>query len=263
VVNIDGYSARESMYSFLTPSLWAWRATLASAMDVVATGARPVAAMASVGAPDDGFIWEVLNGVAWASLYAGMTPGKHDSNRSAPGGEWIDVAVLGVLGEAPIPRRPPRTRLLVVQAGYAGYGLVETRLQGRPPLGVPSWIAKRKPPVGAWRALSLCGAEAAMDNSDGYLYTLRTMALLGGLDIELRRPPLADPRLPVRGWEVLGSWEDYNLLVMVSPERAECLLGELRRARIPSAIVGEARPGRGRILAGGAPVDAGGYERWV
>ena len=260
-LNIDGYQARESMYPFLTPEIWGWRAAVGSAMDVVATGARPMVVMASVGAPSWPFIQRVIAGVAWAARYMGAAEGKHDSNRSGPGEEWIDVAVLGELGGEPIPRAAPRGRYLLVQAGYAGYGAVERALAGSGGLPEP-WVAKRKPPLEAWRALQACGAAAAMDNSDGYLYTVRLMAALSRLDVEITGPPLVDPRLRLDPWDALGSWEDYNLLVLAGPEEAECLLGELEKAGIPAGIVGEAGPGRGRVSA---PVEgAGGFERgWL
>ena len=253
-VNIDGYSVEESLLPGLLWSVWGWRSLTACLGDIYALGAEPVAAGFSVGLGDAWSAWEVLQGFLAATRYYGVEPVKSDSNSPGGGRGWIDVYCLGRLLAEPIPNRAPPGDYLVVQLGYSGYGLLEKRiLEGwePPPMLLP--LLKRKLPTRIPLILAECGASAARDNSDGYLYTLELLAGSSRLDIQLTRPPLVDPRLLslIRDqWGALESWEDYNLLLLAREVEAECLVSRAREVGVPVAVVGRAVPGGGGVYRG-------------
>ncbi len=264
VLNLDGYSMKESRPPYIPVDIWAWRAVLGSIMDVVATAARPQVVSVSIGVSSSQDLYEATYGAAQATLWAGALFGKSDSNLSSPGGEWIDVAVLGSLDGPPIPRlllEEASEELRVVQIGYTGYGLAESRMMWNSEIP-PPYIVKRKPPVNAWRVLRKCGALSSSDNSDGAGYTLKVMAVLSRLDIHIERF-IVDPRIPGLGdaWEISNSWEDYNLFVIATGEQAKCIELELDKLGIPGGVIGWAGPGDGRVFIRGEEYRGEGWNR--
>ncbi|MEB3844094.1 MAG: AIR synthase related protein [Desulfurococcales archaeon] len=246
--NIDGYSMAESLLPGMPVPVWSWRALTACISDLAAVGAAPVAAGYSIGVSSVEQAWQAWYGFTMASRYYGVETLKSDTNRSARGGEWIDVYCTGRLAGSPAPNTPPPGRYTVIQAGYAGYGALERRLLEKRG-GVPATLRlleKRKISPDLWRLTGECGVAAAVDNSDGYLYTLETLARRGRITIILEEPPLLDPRLEgiIEAGEALGSWEDYNLFILASGESVECVLGEASRHGIPARIIGKTAPSR-------------------
>ncbi len=246
--NIDGYSMAESLLPGMPVPVWSWRALIACISDLAAVGAAPMAAGYSIGVSSAEQAWQAWYGFAAASKYYSVEMLKSDTNRSAGGEEWIDVYCTGRLAGRPAPNTPLPGWYTVIQAGYAGYGAVERRLLENPG-SVPitlRLLEKRKISPNLWRLTGKCGVAAAVDNSDGYLYTLEALARRGRITITLEEPPLLDPRLEgvIGAGEALGSWEDYNLFILASGESVECVLGEASRHGIPARIIGKTAPCR-------------------
>ncbi|MCE4612146.1 MAG: AIR synthase related protein [Desulfurococcales archaeon] len=271
VASIDGYSLEESLLPWMTLEDWGWKAVVAAAMDVVASGGKPVQVMYSVGVKSFEDALKVASGVGLASRWMGVRVGKSDVNRSVGGEGWIDVAVVGEAPK-PIPRYGVRPGHLIVQVGYLGFGAVaRLALEGalkpsQMPREVLDYTRRPKPPVTLGPSLSHCRVSAASDNSDGWSVTLYTLAVESGVKIEIDKMEV--PKYIVKTLEpltrkvqqlLLESWEDYNLAVAGDPGSVECLLKECRLQGIPCTIVGRALEGEPSIYYKGVKVEAEGW----
>ncbi|MEB3773961.1 MAG: AIR synthase related protein [Desulfurococcales archaeon] len=268
IANIDGYPASESKLPWMTWRDWGWKAVIAAASDIAASGGVPRLILYSIGVPGAGEAVEVAMGVAEAARWLQASVGKSDTNR-ADSDAWIDVAVIGVGGV--ISRSEARPGEAVVQIGYAGYGLASRMvLEGyigvdRLPGRVLEYTRRPTPPIKIGPRLVQCGATAAADNSDGLAYTAWLIAHYSGVKIELDTP-LIDPGVvgalgspdPRRLYE---SWEDYNIVATIPYNRLDCLMEACRAGEVPCKVIGETRSGRG-ISVMGEDLEPQGW-RWV
>lgn len=254
LVNIDGYAASSSKPPWASWSDWGWRALVASASDVAASGGRPAATVYSVGVESFDHALAIAAGVREASEWAGVIVLKADTNRSS-GDSWIDVAVIGV-SERPLSRKGARPGDLLVQIGYIGYGFVADKaLKGLIDLNMYpetlGYTRRPKPPLNMGLVISKCGARAAIDNSDGWASTLYQLSEASGVKVVVEDVLAAREALELAASisaveeDLVESWEDYNLAVAAGAEESECILRECRKAGVPCAIVGRLEHGAG------------------
>ena len=261
LVNIDGYSMKESRLPWMTLEDWGWKAVVAAASDVAASGGVPTAMAYSIGVRDRGDALRIASGVGEASRWLGVEVLKADTN-SCGCDAWIDVAVLGE-ADRPIPRSGARPGDLVFQIGYSGYGLVSRLILegvislGDVPRGVVDYTRRPRPPIRMGPLLSRCGASASADNSDGLGYTLWLIAEASRVAVSLEEP-LVDPEvesiLEGLGYDasmVFESWEDYDIVAAVPPESAGCVEESCRRAGVACRRIGVASRGSGVYYRGG------------
>lgn len=255
----------DSRLPWMSLSDWGWKAVVAAASDIAASGGRPVALGYSLGVSERGAALEVARGVGEAASWLGLVVGKSDVNRG-PG--WIDVAVVGVPGpRGTVSRKGARPGDLLLQVGYVGYGLVaKLILQGKlsldsaPPEAI-EYSRRPKPPIAAGWLLSSCGARASSDNSDGWLVTIASIARASGVAVFLDSvlaPDWAWSYADGLG-DLASSWEDYNIAVAAGEEEAECILHGCKRLGLPCGVVGRFSEGSGVYLEG-RRVEARGWE---
>ncbi|MGC9071240.1 MAG: thiamine-phosphate kinase [Acidilobus sp.] len=262
LVNIDGYSASRSRLPFMSWEDWGYKATVASASDVIASGGRPIAIAFSLGASSFDVLISTSRGVGQAAAKIGARVYKGDANRSE-GDIWIDVAVVGTT-QRPVRRSGARPGDVVVQVGYVGYGSVaakvlESRLDAR---AVPRSVVDRirRPELGVHVAeLISRHATSSSDNSDGWAATLHNIASSSGVRIDLERVVI-DPSLSglVSEDEAVHSWEDYSIAVTVPTESAQEFIS---RCGGTCWQVGIVREGEGVYLRG-ARVKPIGWSWW-
>ncbi|MCS7107629.1 MAG: AIR synthase related protein [Acidilobaceae archaeon] len=254
LLNIDGYSAQDSRLPWMSWSDWGWKATVAALSDIAASGGKPAAIAYSVGAPSIQVMEEVARGVGEAARWAQVSVLKSDTNR-ARGDSWIDVAALGFTLR-PVGRGNARPGDLLIQVGLLGYGLVATlAFEGKLEVAeFPEsleYSRRPRPPLEIGHKLAECGAAAAIDNSDGWAASLYQLSLASEVRVGLESYLAANEALEALGRVgaseelLLQSWEDYTLAVAAGREAAECILAHCKKRRIPCAVVGELREGRG------------------
>ncbi len=251
IVNIDGYAASSSKPPWVSWSDWGWRALVASASDVAASGGKPIAVVYSVGVESFERALEIAVGVREASEWAGVIVLKADTNRSSVD-SWIDVTVIGV-SERPLSRRGARPGDFLVQVGCIGYGFVADKaLKGLIDINkypeTLEYTRRPKPPLNMGLTVSKCGARAAIDNSDGWASTLYQLAEASGVKIVVEDVLATREALELAASlseDLMESWEDYNLAVAAGSEEAECILRECRGAGVPCSIVGKFETGGG------------------
>ncbi|MCE4620262.1 MAG: AIR synthase related protein [Desulfurococcales archaeon] len=261
--NIDGYHEDYSRYPFMSRADWAYRAVVASAADVIASGGRPLAVMYSVGVELEAHALEVARGVGEAARDLGVVVLKSDYNRGR--GSWIDVASIGSTSR-PVSRKGASPGDVLLQAGYLGYGLLE-RLVAENIVGIDealnvSGFLRRLPP----RVEGIVSgyATASSDNSDGWAATLWGIAEYSGVRViveEVHPDPTVGSIVGRAGvsreaiW--LESWEDYNIALTVREDEAEDALEDCGRAGVPCWIIGRIAEGdpqvvyKGRVVTGG------------
>lgn len=265
MLNIDGYSMEDSKLPWMSLSDWGWKAVVAAASDIAASGGRPVALGYSLGVPERGAALEVARGVGEAADWIGLIVGKNDVNR---GSGWIDVAVVGVPGpRGAVSRKGARPGDLLLQVGYVGYGFVaDLLLKGElsldyAPREAIEYSRRPKPPIAAGWLLSSCGARASSDNSDGWLVTIASIAKASRVAVYLDEVLAPDWAWSLANGpdDLASSWEDYNLAIAAGEEEAECILHGCRRLGMPCEVVGYFGEGSGVYLKG-RRVQARGWE---
>ncbi len=275
VFNIDGYSEIYSRYAWINIDAWAYRAVMASISDILAVGGQPIAIMTSIGIKNREEALDASHGIGMASQDIGVRVLKSDTNLARLE-RWIDITSIGRTHKPPIPRRTKsnvRKRVIVVQIGYSGYGLLESMIaNGEIHYDqIPGWLIYRRPPVSAWRILLRCEVIAGMDNSDGLGYTLATLGYLNGLDIHVEHVAI-DPKvvkifsregLTIDIKTVLSSWEDYNLVYLVEEEFVDCLKQRAKKEGTPLSIIGWAEEGSGKLIHRGQIIDDGKGWSWL
>lgn len=262
IVNMDGYALEYSRYPFLSLEDWGYRGVAAAASDVIASGGTPKAILYSIGVRNSGEAYQVARGVAAATRDLGVRVLKSDLNKASR--PWIDVAVIGV-SRRPVSRRGASEGELVVQAGYMGYGLLEYLVyKGEIPLDEARRVkgfGRRLPP----RVEDIISryATASSDNSDGWIATLRNIALSSGASILLDDLILdsgVEGLLEKYGFpseDGLKSWEDYNIAFTIKREHEESVLKECSTIGVYCRIVGRVTRGPARIIYMGRELDYG------
>ncbi len=251
--SIDGYGAGESVLPWMTLEDWGWKALVAAASDIVAAGGEPVAALYSVGVRRPGEVLEIAKGIGEAADWLGVAVLGGDTNRCVCGDAWIDVAVVGMPLRW-VTWRGAKPGMAVVQIGYTGYGaiaqlLLEGRIEpGDVPEAIIEYTRRPTPPVAAARVLASCGAVAAIDNSDGWLWSLYTIAKSSGVGINLEEVHVEEAVAGIleglglgvseQARVLLSSAEDYNVAAVFPRESVECALEACKRHGIKCWVVG-------------------------
>lgn len=218
------------------PEALGWKSLAVNLSDVAAMGAVPEAFTLALGAPAglaDAWLEGFAAGLGACARASGVVIAGGDTVRS-PGPIVVSITAWGRLTGPPLTRSGGRSGdvlMVVGSIGRAGLGL-ERWLSGQPNVA-PDVLAdaclaaqlRPEPPLWAGPFAAASGAHAGMDLSDGLATDVPRLAIASGVEIvvELDRLP-ADAALgdmPARARAAHG--EDYGLVVLVPPERAEAL----------------------------------------
>ncbi|MEB2836772.1 MAG: AIR synthase-related protein [Desulfurococcales archaeon] len=274
---VDGYSAAESRLPWMTWRDWGWKAAVAAASDVAASGGSVGALLVSVGAPEPRVGVEVAAGVGEAAAWMGATVLGGDMNSCRCGDAWVDVTVIGRRLYWS-PRWAARPGDVLVRAGPLGYGVLaaaalkDENVLDLIPGNILDYTRRPRPPLGLPLALALegCPPRAGVDNSDGWAETLWLMAEASRVRLLIDS---LDPSSDVRGiLEALGlldplavasSAEDYTLLLSIDSESAECALSACRKAGVECLVVGRVERGEPGVYYRGKPLPRRGWDSFA
>jgi thiamine-monophosphate kinase len=276
LASIDGYSASESMLPWMSWRDWGWKAAVAAASDLAASGGEPGALLVSIGAPSGEAAVEASAGVGEAAAWMGAEVIGGDTNRCG-GDAWIDVAVLGAL-RFWAPRWTARPGDLLVRVGCLGCGaLAALALEGRVrledlPGGVVEYTRRPRPPLGLagllWEAG--CRPSAGVDNSDGWGEALWSLAEASRVRIVVEVLEATEPALSAlealglhRPELVAASGEDYTILLSAPPGEVECILAACRRSGLDCGVIGRVEEGGPAVLYRGSPLPRGGWDSFA
>ncbi len=264
--NIDGYSASESLLPWMNLEDWGWKAVVAASSDIVASGGRPLALLYSVGVGEAEEGIDIAVGVGEAASWINVPVLGGDFNRCNKD-KWIDVAMIGKGGNVWLRWNTATEDLRVIQVGYLGYGFIAYLiLKGVLDIkDVPSivieYTKRPTPPIKELaQGLEKCKARAAIDNSDGWAWSLSVVANYSNVGISINEIIVPEDIIEiVRKLNVdrkrlmnllLNSAEDYNYAIFADNESAECLINFLEKNKVPAGIVGFTYRGSGVKFSG-------------
>jgi thiamine-monophosphate kinase len=264
--SIDGYSASESLLPWMNLEDWGWKAVIAAFSDVIASGGTPLLALYSVGVMTAEEGLSVARGVKEASEWLGVKVLGGDLNRCRSD-RWIDVTAIGRKSRNWLRWNSARPGLKVVQVGYIGFGAIAyLLLKGlvsaeEIPKELIKYTKRPTPPMKELaEALKRYDAEAAIDNSDGWAWSLKTISLASKVRIEIQEILVPDEMIEIlklaegKGVKtlklLLNSAEDYNYAVLARDSEAEGIVDFLEKKGVPADIVGESVKGEGVRFSG-------------
>jgi thiamine-monophosphate kinase len=268
--SIDGYALEHARLPWRSLGDLGWCAITGVISDHVAKGGVPRDLVLSIGYPRDrlaGEIEEIMSGVGDALKYYKLRLLGGDLNESPT--PWIDVALISYTSAKKPPGRCcglPGDKVIVTGV-YGAMGYVV--LHGiEDSMGV-EWVveATRRPhamlETGIIIASNYRSIHASMDVSDGLGYTLLELVRLMHHGVVLEKPPRYHSGLEsVCGgdleciWRhVLNGGEEYGVVLLVEPGRAEEILDLLRKYGVPAEIVGEVVDKPPHIYIGGSIAD--------
>ncbi len=271
LLNIDGYSVKTSMLPWMSWSDLGWKSVVGAISDLIAKGASPLAAAASMGLRPERSLAaaeELVRGMVEACSKHGLAYLGGDLNSGME--EWVDVAVIGT-AKNPIPRRGARPGDLVYTTGT--YGLTGAAFHlyaaGNMPEGWENmrWATTRpEAPLSFLEVVEGLGPliHAAVDVSDGLAETLYLLAEASGVTIELTQIPLHPEAEEYASASGVGAerlalygGEEYNVVFVVDPSAA----GELEGLEGVSRI-GVVRRGEPLVVFRGKPVERLGWDQF-
>jgi thiamine-monophosphate kinase len=243
LVTTDAVVAGVHFFADEDPAAVAWKALAVNVSDLIAKGATPVAylmVLALPEAPDRDWLIKFSNGLRRAQEAFGCTLAGGDTDRTL-NELSVSITAFGTIPAGDIVRRSgARPGDHVYVSGTIGDATLGLKLRRDASLG-PGWGLDKAardhldaryrmpvPPVGLALAVRLC-ASAAMDISDGLMKDLIRLCRASGAGgrIEAARVPLSSPARTVVNSggatlvDLMTGGEDYEVLAVVRPERAE------------------------------------------
>jgi thiamine-monophosphate kinase len=194
------------------PGLIGRKALVRALSDLAAMGARPVAAVITLGVPADASVRRLR------AIYRGLEAVAKKYRVNLAGGEttraaqlFLSVALIGECrGYRPVLRSGARAGDLIFVTGRLGGTQARHHLVFEPRLAEAEWLARRKI------------ATALMDLSDGLGADLPRLARASGLGYQIDEKAIPRNRgvTPEAAW---NDGEDYELLFTVPPSHAKSL----------------------------------------
>ncbi len=265
VLKIDGYSESESMYPWMDPGDWGWKAVSGAVSDVYSIGGTPVYYMVSLGLRDEGMAEQIVEGVSEAVNHYGGSLVGGDLN-SSKGDSWIDVAIIGRSNrDSFISRETGSPGDILVQVGYIGLGSAayyayRNKIDLHSYSRVYMWSKKPLIPTSLYLVASHDCVTASIDNSDGYARSLWLLSRFSGVRLVVDELYFDNEALDVVGgdYRLLSSGEDYNLFLLVGMECLDEFLRWCRRvSEWPCMVVGRALSGSGVYFRGSRLFEGG------
>jgi thiamine-monophosphate kinase len=207
-----------------------WKALMGALSDLAAMGARPIGALVALCVPESAGGGEVtlgvMEGVAQGSQVSGCPVVGGDV--SSAGVLVVAVTVMGTLdGGTPVPRSGATAGDVIFVTGPCGGSAAGLRVlrsgveaAGLGPVEAALAAAYRRPVprLAEGEAARRAGASAMMDVSDGLALDLHRLADASGVGFTLDSVPVAEGATLD---DALGGGEDYELVVVIGPDRVE------------------------------------------
>ena len=207
-----------------------WKALMGALSDLAAMGARPIGALVALCVPESAgggqVTLGVMEGVAQASHVAGCPVVGGDVSSAAV--LMVAVTVMGTLeGGAPVLRSGASAGDVILVTGPCGGSAAGLRVlrsgagaPGPGPVEAALAAAYRRPVarLAEGAAARRAGASALIDVSDGLALDLHRLADASGVGFDLHSVPVAEGATLD---EALGGGEDYELVVVIGPDRVD------------------------------------------
>jgi thiamine-monophosphate kinase len=234
-----------------------------SASDLASTGAKPLFATVTVGAPE---LSEEL-----VELYEGLSEKAKELGTSIVGGDtvkgkelFLELTLIGTV-EKPLLRSKAKPGQLVAVSGTLGdaYGGLKQLLKGevREPKLIERFL-NPKDRVKEGLSLAKLGVKCATDVSDGFLFNLKTVAESSKVAIKVKEEliPISESLVNLLGRKeakraALFGGEDYELITTFEPELEE------KVKSLGFSVVGRVEEGEG-VFLNGKKVETKGFDHF-
>jgi thiamine-monophosphate kinase len=202
-----------------------WKALMGALSDLAAMGARPVAALVALALPESAgggaVTLGVMEGVAEASGKSGCPVVGGDV--SAAGVLVVAVTVMGTLdGGTAVPRSGARAGDVILVTGPCGGSAAGLRAlragTGRVEAALAAAYRRPVARLAEGEVARRAGAGAMIDVSDGLALDLHRLADASGVGFSLTSVPVTEGATLE---EALGGGEDYELVVVIGPDRVD------------------------------------------
>jgi thiamine-monophosphate kinase len=256
----------------MTPRQAARKSIVSCASDFAAKGARPVAAMISLGLPADvtrGYVGELAAGFALAQQEFGVKIVGGDTNAAKE--LVIDCSMVGLAGRVP-KRAGARPGDVVIASGRFGYSasglailLKGARAQGMfRKRAVDSALMPM--PRQAFGSLARY-FTSSIDSSDGLATSLYEIAIQSKADIAVDYDAVkaegVDEFAQANGLDVhelvFHGGEEYEIIATVPKSVLPKVKAAAKKAGCELHVIGSVKKGSGRVAVGGRPVENRGY----
>lgn len=259
------------------PGMSSWqiarKSIVSCASDLAAKGAKPTAAMISLGVPRNitrPYVEGLAHGFAGASREFGVRIVGGDTNESSE--LIIDCCMVGAAGR----RMPTRS------GAQPGDVVVVSGMFGLPPAGLAILIRNAKS-AGAFRKLAVQSVmepvprqqfgmtlgkffSSSIDSSDGLAISLYELAASSGVDIVVQSIPSA------RGLEefakennldmqelIFHGGEEFQIVATIPKTDLGRAKAEATKSEIELNVIGRAKRGTGKVFVKDKPLENRGY----
>lgn len=257
----------------MRPVQVARKSVVSCASDLAAKGAKPLAAMVSLGLPRNctrPYVEGLAEGFAGAASEFGIKIVGGDTNEA--GELVIDCCMIGLAGKEMPTRSGARPGDSVVVSGPFGFSaaglailLRNARAAGMLRKQSVDSVLEPKPRqrFGATLANFF---SSSIDSSDGLAISLYELALSSGVDIVVNKVPAA-PGLDRFGEEnaidvdelVFHGGEEYEIVATVPRSKLKQTESAARKAKVQLLVIGRVRKGTGKVFAGKRLLENRGY----
>jgi thiamine-monophosphate kinase len=256
----------------MTPRQVARKSVVSCASDLAAKGARPVAAMISLGLPADitrGYVEELAAGFRQASQEFAVKIVGGDTNAAKE--LVIDCSMVGVASKVP-KRSGARPGDVVIASGRFGYSasglavlLKGARAQGTfRKLAVDSVLEPA--PRQAFGSLAR-HFTSSIDSSDGLAISLYEIAVQSRVDIDVDYDSVkaegVEEFAQANGLDahelVFHGGEEYEIIATVPKSLLPKAKAAAKKADCSIHVIGSVKKGTGKVTANKKPVENRGY----
>jgi thiamine-monophosphate kinase len=256
----------------MTPRQAARKSIVSCASDLAAKGARPVAAMVSLGLPADitrGYVEELAAGFRQASQEFGVKIVGGDTNEAKE--LVIDCSMVGAAGKVP-KRSGAKPGDVVVASGRFGYSAsgLAVLLKGARAQGVfrKSAVDSVLEPAPRQAFGSLARHfTSSIDSSDGLAISLYEIAVQSGVDINVDYESVkaqgVDEFARANGLDahelVFHGGEEYEIVATVPKSLLPKARAAANKAGCTLHVIGSVKKGTGNVTSDKKPLENRGY----
>jgi thiamine-monophosphate kinase len=273
VMKCDMLVASTDVPPGMGPAQVARKSIVSCASDLAAKGAKPLAAMVSLGLPRNctrPYVEGLAEGFAGAATEFGIKIVGGDTNEASE--LVIDCCMIGLAGKKMPTRSGARPGDSVVVSGPFGFSAAGLAIQMRNAratgmLRKQSVDSVLEPKPRQRFGITLAKFfSSSIDSSDGLAISLYELALSSGVDIIVNKVPSAQG-LDRFGQEnamdvselIFHGGEEYEIVATIPRSKLKRAESVARKAKVQLLIIGRVRKGTGKVFVGRQVLENRGY----
>jgi thiamine-monophosphate kinase len=273
VMKCDMLVASTDVPPGMVPVQVARKSLVSCASDLAAKGAKPLAAMVSLGLPRNctrPYVEGLADGFATAASEFGTKIVGGDTNEA--GELVIDCCMIGLAGKKMPRRSGARPGDSIVVSGPFGFSAAGLAIQLRNARAAGTFRTQSVDSVLEPKPRQRFGSTLAkffsssIDSSDGLAMSLYELSANSRVDIVLDKVPAA-PGLDMFSEEngidvnelVFHGGEEYEIVATIPRAKLKQAMSAARKAKVELLLIGRVRKGTGKVFVGKRLLENRGY----